>query len=1650
MKRVVNSSIAFVMVFAMIMTSGIVANASELQGNTEYRGVLESITGKQSVDNVNSVEKLDTTDTVKNVDSDFKSCRLIITNKEDMEFEDKDNTIKSVQHIDNIYIVEYFTVEATEQAYNDYLSNGYEVELDTVKDAPEGISNKDKLDNEINKEEIATTNEKKDVEKLDKINKYKDKKKEENKKETITVAVLDTGLNVGEDIFTDRLVEGKNFVDEDSDKTDDVNGHGTTMARLILDTVNDVNAENNIKIMPIKILNDEGKGTTLSAYKGIKYLIEEKQKNPDFNVVINISATGLGQSKLLNSVINEAYNNKIPVVVSAGNDNKDIFDYTPANVKSAFTISSAYEYEDEYYKSIYSNYGQGIDYCTSGDYTYTRIIDEKEVDTIVMGTSVSSVYVTGYIALLKQMAMSDEDDDNDELSITDIDNSLYLSAIALDDNKDHFGKGYLLKENIVLDPKRIKDKELDVDNVAEVNENIQLMSNYSWVTNRTIYVRDLPANGNWFVQVRVNDDNTHENIAWSDWVTKDSPNHGVFCGGGAIYINKKDDKTVEIFYDHCDISGVTPWITIGVAGDNNTKITGIGRAEPLVGHWNSAQTQTREEHYKDDEWWVGENTAGVDVYCGIGAADFNMHWDGANWSGEACVEDFIVYSEYTPKNFKVAYVPWGGTWSNGEYNTIREFEYNENGTNFFGVGVGNEAPKRDGYIFKGWYFSNSNYLEPQHGSTHSITNFVDYANRHIAVRNAYGYNLNKLYEHMVNNNDYDFSTYNRSYSDFNGPWTTDLIGNPVPDFDYSNPNGNFDSFRQLLPAGQYLAINHLYEGESIVAHAVWEKAPGFSVIYDTNGGAFDNGISEFNVQYDAMGNNSMLGTVGLDAIPKKDGSVFKGWFIVNDAVSGDIKNKPLFELVTGLIDYRNRYPDLSSLDTLSMYNMTNLWVHWNNFGKREGRSYATSPRTINENDANKGNFDNYNMLLKGGQHLSGFNKEGVYDIVNQKLRAIAVWGEDDGKRTITYNLNGAGARNDYRNPTSYTKEDNVTIYPLASWHDNDYDYTFAGWKCDKNPPGNVNSAKNPSYSWAKKDYGDLVLTAQWNKTKRTKTIGSFNYNIIWDSNGNWQDGRDDTRLLTYDHSTNTTWSWSSSSRWTDGDGKSHSEHDSDSGDYDSQASLSTYETPDTPRTATLYFDDPNAHGNTSNISAPIKTKKRFDEWQKVKSTTLNPDKSRDYDRSGNGWREYFHSYAGSTNYYYHSYSSGDGWSDSYTSRENERSTSKYYRADNPWKPNGKFRDLFNCCTETTLRAHWTRLPETLPSVSKPGYDFLGWQINGTGKIYRAGEQYTVGEDDNDVKFVAVWRRNQGKVVYNPNGAVNDNNQQYSPVTDNSYTMLNGSYTTKDGDIFGKEVTEDGFIKNETTKNKVGTTITNKYILNDGDIINTLGTTDKLSTFQGWSSINYARHDTPNILYNGYVSKFMNIYYDVTAVNKLKIANAPNPYTINNVITRANQIVTHRNNNISKWKATPRLSEIGDWFEKLTTSKLYYDPSLEGNGIVNMYATWDEFPAFTQVDDVSILSSDLSKGKDWIEDRIMRDVVVTDREYEKQGRLPYGELPHNTGNKKGNVGVEVVDLDLDAMREIGTGMTGGIYKKSKWQNPATSKYGVKAYYDELMI
>lgn len=493
LKKILSSTLAVTIAIATMFTTGIVVNATELpnvekttnaEGNTivtqtenptEYTTVAEKIeealpeVSAEPVLNANSIEEIDSKDTINDTsDSIFKSCRLIITNPTDLEFKEESlgvDNIVSVQKYEDKYFVTYRSVYATEKAYNVLTALGLDVEIDVVQDAPEGVEIKDDKGNDIESKDIALAEEVRPTKSVEDVV-IEDTQKNEK---TIVVAVLDTGLNNDEAIFDNKVIEGKNFVSEQSD-VKDLDGHGTTMSRIVLDTT-----EGNVKILPIKVLNDEGKGTTLSAYKGIKYVIEKKKENPSLDFVINLSMSGIGHSKLLEAAINEAYNNNIPVVVSAGNDNKDITEYTPANIDSAFTITSADKNEDKIVKAVYSNYGNEADYTTSGHYEYARNIDDRKVVTKVDGTSVSSAYVSSYIAMLKQMALSDDNEDNNNLSIVDIDTSLSESAIKLEDTT--FGKGYLTKENIhfkkveeVKEVLPIEESSENLDEEIEINK----------------------------------------------------------------------------------------------------------------------------------------------------------------------------------------------------------------------------------------------------------------------------------------------------------------------------------------------------------------------------------------------------------------------------------------------------------------------------------------------------------------------------------------------------------------------------------------------------------------------------------------------------------------------------------------------------------------------------------------------------------------------------------------------------------------------------------------------------------------------------------------------------------------------------------------------------------------------------------------------------------------------------------------------------------------------------------------------------------------------------------------------------------------------------------------------------------------------------
>ena len=319
---------------------------------------------------------------------------------------------KSVISYDDLYVLSYNTEEECKNAYhslkndNDIIS----VEIDSVMT----IENNEIVNNSNNSMDNTETD----------LKKYLNSK-EVN--EEVKVAILDTGIDTESDVFKNRIT------DVDINSIMDDNGHGTEIATLIVN-----NSNENVKLMPIKVANADGKATILNTYIGIKKAIDSNVK------VINISMNAIAssQSQILKNIINEATNKGILVVVSAGNNASDVEKYTPSNISSAIVVSAV---ENDNIFSKYSNYGATVDYSSYGSYNGKT------------GTSYAAANVTGIIGDLLSR--------NEQISI------LNKYAIDLGDSgfDNYYGNG--LVSGFVYDYTDGDDKNDNIiDNIVEDND----------------------------------------------------------------------------------------------------------------------------------------------------------------------------------------------------------------------------------------------------------------------------------------------------------------------------------------------------------------------------------------------------------------------------------------------------------------------------------------------------------------------------------------------------------------------------------------------------------------------------------------------------------------------------------------------------------------------------------------------------------------------------------------------------------------------------------------------------------------------------------------------------------------------------------------------------------------------------------------------------------------------------------------------------------------------------------------------------------------------------------------------------------------------------------------------------------------------------
>ena len=206
----------------------------------------------------------------------------------------------------------------------------------------------------------------------------------------VVVAVVDTGVKPMPDL-AGRLLRGYDFVNDDTDATDD-DGHGTSTAGIIAASGNNDVGIAGIcwfcKILPVKVLDDEGAGSYSDIAEGIRWSAD---KGAD---IINLSLGGSWDSQLLRDAVAYATGKGVLVLAAAGNSGKPA-QHFPAAIPSVIAVGGSTAGDVRY---PWSNYGSSwVDLAAPG------CNPAQSMNGIVnqfCGTSSATPFASGVAALL--------------------------------------------------------------------------------------------------------------------------------------------------------------------------------------------------------------------------------------------------------------------------------------------------------------------------------------------------------------------------------------------------------------------------------------------------------------------------------------------------------------------------------------------------------------------------------------------------------------------------------------------------------------------------------------------------------------------------------------------------------------------------------------------------------------------------------------------------------------------------------------------------------------------------------------------------------------------------------------------------------------------------------------------------------------------------------------------------------------------------------------------------------------------------------------------------------------------------------------------------------------------------------------------------
>jgi len=228
----------------------------------------------------------------------------------------------------------------------------------------------------------------------------------------VTVAVVDTGIacedhgpfTKGTDLARTECITGWNVVTGNEHANDD-QGHGTHVAGTIAQSTNNgiggVGVAFHARLMPVKVLNADGFGTTADVADGIRWAADHGAN------VINLSLGGPRNSKVLQKAVDHAIARNVVVVAAAGNSGGSVG--FPGASNGVIGVSATGP-DDKIAK--FSSRGEGVDIGAPGVSVTQQTICNKgrnkcESFPAWNGTSMASPHVAGAAALVMSLGVTD-------------------------------------------------------------------------------------------------------------------------------------------------------------------------------------------------------------------------------------------------------------------------------------------------------------------------------------------------------------------------------------------------------------------------------------------------------------------------------------------------------------------------------------------------------------------------------------------------------------------------------------------------------------------------------------------------------------------------------------------------------------------------------------------------------------------------------------------------------------------------------------------------------------------------------------------------------------------------------------------------------------------------------------------------------------------------------------------------------------------------------------------------------------------------------------------------------------------------------------------------------------------------------------------